>query len=222
MQPLPLALPREPRVWIEGDAALMSALRQSRDKELFELRLTDAAGRLTAPLAVVAKAVRSAEVGGASDPAPVGRIAAACLATLTPPARSEPRVLAPDLQGMIARHHDGQVRRDELTRLSVRDEHEAMKRATAAASATVIAPAPDRGACVKRDALIARNIRRWPRVESHLKYASSNGLSDAAKAEAYGCWWEGDALKWAEARNYLKRTEAEHGELHRKVHRMAG
>ena len=122
MQPLPLALLREPRVWIEGDAGLMSALQQSRDKELFELRLTDSVGRLTAPLAVVAKAVRGAEVGGATDSAPIGRIAAACLATLTPPARPEPRLLVPDLQGMVVRHHDAQVRRDELTRLSARED----------------------------------------------------------------------------------------------------
>jgi hypothetical protein len=222
MEPPPWTLLKHAGVYIEGDAALMSELQDLRARELFESRLTDSAGRLTAKPSAIVAAVTSGEQSREADAAPVGRIAAACLATLTPQARPEPRVLAPDLQGMILRHHDKQARRDELTRLRARDEHEAMKRATAAASATVTAPARDRGACVKRDALIARNIRRWPRVESHLKYASSNGLTDAAKAEAYGCWWEGDALKWAEARNYLKRTEAEHGELHRKVHRMAG
>ena len=81
-------------------------------------------------------------------------------------------------------------------------------------------PTIDRGACVKRTALIDRNCRRWPSIERDLKDASENGLSRAAKADTYGDWWEGDALAWAEARNKLQAQPAPLG-LAGTVHRMA-
>ena len=82
-------------------------------------------------------------------------------------------------------------------------------------------PNDDRGARVKRAALIERNRRRWVSVERDLKDASSNGLSAAAKADATGFWWEGDALKWAELRNKLT-APAMPASLASVVYRMAG
>ena len=59
----------------------------------------------------------------------------------------------------------------------------------------------DRGRRVKRAALIADNIARWPTIERDLKDAAKNGLSGAARDEtAIGWWWEGRALEWARAR----------------------
>lgn len=82
-------------------------------------------------------------------------------------------------------------------------------------------PKADRGECVKRAALIERNRRRWLSIERDLKDASSNGLSTAAKADTAGFWWEGDALKWAEARNKVEAPAAPVN-LASVVHRMAG
>ncbi len=83
-------------------------------------------------------------------------------------------------------------------------------------------PSADRGLRVKRKALIERNSRRWPSIERDLKDASENGLSKAAKADdTYGHWWEGDALKWADARNKLA-APATPLSLSSVVHRMAG
>lgn len=80
-----------------------------------------------------------------------------------------------------------------------------------AASATVTQqPAPDRGRHLKRAALIAENMSRWPTVERDLKDAATNGLSSAAKdTTKVGWWWEGSALDWARARQ--KVDEPSHG-----------
>lgn len=61
-------------------------------------------------------------------------------------------------------------------------------------------PTPDRGRRVKRGALIADNVRRWPTIERDLKDAATNGLSEAARDSAVGWWWEGSAIEWARAR----------------------
>ena len=63
------------------------------------------------------------------------------------------------------------------------------------------APALDRGRRVKRAALIADNMHRWPTIERDLKDAAANGLSDDAKdSSEIGWWWEGSAIAWARAR----------------------
>lgn len=62
-------------------------------------------------------------------------------------------------------------------------------------------PAADRGRRLKRGALIADNLRRWPTIERDLKDAAENGLSEAARdSTAVGWWWEGSAIEWARAR----------------------
>jgi len=90
--------------------------------------------------------------------------------------------------------------------------------------AAVVAEAPknDRGECVKRAALIERNRRRWVSIERDLKDASTNGLSAEARAtDKPGFWWEGDALKWARARNKEEEAQAAPASLASVVHRMA-
>ena len=82
-------------------------------------------------------------------------------------------------------------------------------------------PNNDRGARVKRKALIERNRRRWPTIERDLQDASSNGLSAEAKADGTGFWWEGDAQRWAEARYKLEAHPAPLG-LATVLHRMVG
>ena len=82
-------------------------------------------------------------------------------------------------------------------------------------------PKNDRGARVKRKALIERNRHRWPSIEGDLHDASDNGLSAAAKADKHGFWWEGDALKWAEARDKLQAQTAA-VTLASVVHQMVG
>lgn len=66
-------------------------------------------------------------------------------------------------------------------------------------------PPADRGRRMKRAALIADNLRRWPTIERDLKDAASNGLSKAARDDtAVGWWWEGLAVNWAQARSKLR------------------
>ena len=86
---------------------------------------------------------------------------------------------------------------------------------------TVNSPSVDRGARVKRKALIERNHRRWSTIERDLKDASENELSKQARATDHGYWWEGDALKWAEARHKLDAPAAPVN-LASAVHRMVG
>lgn len=95
--------------------------------------------------------------------------------------------------------------------------------APAAAEPAVVAEGPknDRGARVKRAALIDRNRHRWPSIEGDLHEASSNALSAGAKTDKHGFWWEGDALKWAEARNKLEVQTASMS-LAGVVHRLKG
>lgn len=83
------------------------------------------------------------------------------------------------------------------------------------------APGCDRGLRVKREALIDRNVRRWPTIERDLKDGSSNALSASAKADGIGFWWEGDALKWAEARGKLTAPDAA-ASLASVMHRLHG
>jgi len=199
-------------VHVEATAATMDELRTHRASRLFEESLTDKAGRLTATQTAFSQAV-SAYMANVpdTDPAAIGRIAFASLASATPPTQPAPQLRAPDFEAQIQRHHDGQVKRDELTRLKARDEPVPV----------ADVPKADRGNCVKRTALINRNCRRWPSIERDLKDASTNGLSAEAKANKATFWWEGDALKWAEARDKL---EAQTGSvsLASVVHRMRG
>ena len=77
----------------------------------------------------------------------------------------------------------------------------------------------DRGQRVKRRALIERNRRRWPTIERDLKDASTNGLRAEAGADVIGFWWEGAAVKWAEARDKVEAPAAPVG-LASIVHRL--
>lgn len=71
----------------------------------------------------------------------------------------------------------------------------------AAAASSAAEVEADRGRRVKRAALIADNVRRWPTIERDLKDAAANGLSrDAKDASQAGWWWEGSAIAWARAR----------------------
>lgn len=81
---------------------------------------------------------------------------------------------------------------------------------------------PDRGRRVKRSALIADNVRRWPTVERDLQDAASNGLSAAARTERIGWWHEGSALEWARERNKVKEAAPALTELPARIHRMRG
>lgn len=84
-------------------------------------------------------------------------------------------------------------------------------------------PAPDRGRRVKRAALIADNVRRWPTIERDLKDAATNGLSDAAKdGAAVGWWWEGSAIEWARARAKVQDVAPGLAGMTGTIHRMRG
>jgi hypothetical protein len=76
--------------------------------------------------------------------------------------------------------------------------------APAAKGASFKAQARDRGPKVKRNALIDQNRPQWPSVERDLRDGSSNGLSDDARADEWGWWYEGDAKAWAEKRGKIK------------------
>lgn len=77
-----------------------------------------------------------------------------------------------------------------------------------AVAALAAPPALDRGRRVKRAALIADNVCRWPTIEGDLKYASSNGLREAARTDEIGWWWEESALEWARPRAKLQGAAA--------------
>jgi len=84
-------------------------------------------------------------------------------------------------------------------------------------------PAPDRGRRVKRAALIADNVRRWPTIERDLKDAATNGLSEAAKdGAAVGWWWEGSAVEWARARAKVQDVGPGLAGMTGTIHRMRG
>jgi hypothetical protein len=110
-------------VHVEAKAATVNELRAHRALGLFEESLTDKAGRLTATQTAFSQAVSAymAHVPD-TDPAAIGRIAFASLASATPPTQPAPQLWVPDFEAQIQRHHDGQVKRDELTRLKARDE----------------------------------------------------------------------------------------------------
>lgn len=55
-----------------------------------------------------------------------------------------------------------------------------------------------KGALIKRSALIEKHERTWRTIDRDLRDASANGLSEAAKAEEHGMWFEAAALAWAE------------------------
>lgn len=82
--------------------------------------------------------------------------------------------------------------------------------------------APDRGRKVKRAALIADNVRRWPTIERDLKDAATNGLSEAAKDGAVGWWWEGSAVEWARARAKVQDIAPGLASVTSTIHRMRG
>jgi hypothetical protein len=66
-------------------------------------------------------------------------------------------------------------------------------------------PVGDRGRLLKREALIADNVRRWPSVARDLKDCAVNGLREAARdKQSHGYWWEGSALEWAKARGKVQ------------------
>lgn len=137
----------------------------------------------------------------------------------------------PAMPGMVALYHL------VLTREGLESFAAILAMRVMDAPATVLAPAaaeplPDvvagaalgmanRGQRVKRKALIERNCRRWPSIERDLKDGSENGLSETARADTHGDWWEGDALKWAEAKGKMTSQTAS-GALASVVHRMAG
>ncbi len=84
-------------------------------------------------------------------------------------------------------------------------------------------PAPDRGRRVKRAALIADNVRRWPTIERDLKDAATNGLSEAARdGAAVGWWWEGSAIEWARARAKVQDVAPGLAGMTGTIHRMRG
>lgn len=84
-------------------------------------------------------------------------------------------------------------------------------------------PAPDRGRRVKRAALIADNVRRWPTIERDLKDAATNGLSEAAKdGAAVGWWWEGSAIEWARARAKVQDVAPGLAGMTGTIHRVRG
>jgi hypothetical protein len=64
-------------------------------------------------------------------------------------------------------------------------------------------PEANRGALIKREALVSKYERAWQSIERDLKDASANGLSTAAKADAHGMWWESAALDWAKQKGKL-------------------
>lgn len=83
--------------------------------------------------------------------------------------------------------------------------------------------AADRGRRVKRAALIADNVSRWPTIERDLKDAATNGLSEAAKdGAAVGWWWEGRAIEWARARAKVQGISPVLAGVTSMIHRMRG
>jgi hypothetical protein len=80
-----------------------------------------------------------------------------------------------------------------------------------------------RGRRVKRQALIADNLRRWPTIERDLKDAAVNGLSSAARDKgAPGWWWEGSALAWARERDKVRDAGLALAGAPGRVHRLRG
>jgi hypothetical protein len=65
-------------------------------------------------------------------------------------------------------------------------------------------PEVNRGALIKREALVLKHERTWPTIDRDLKDASENGLSAAAKSDKRGMWWEAAALAWATAKGKLR------------------
>ena len=82
--------------------------------------------------------------------------------------------------------------------------------------------ASNRGRRVKREALVAANVRRWPTIERDLKDASTNGLSKAKVEVAVGYWWEGIAIRWARERGKVEETGTGLSGLAASIHRMKG
>jgi hypothetical protein len=83
-----------------------------------------------------------------------------------------------------------------------------------------IAVVGDRGRMIKREVLVSENVARWRTIERDIQDASTNGLSEAAKAEKFGFWYEADAIKWAEARGKYVRSQGVPGGFASVFHRM--
>ena len=64
----------------------------------------------------------------------------------------------------------------------------------------------DRGWVMKRAALIKKHFHQWSTIKGDFHSASENDLSKMAKAPGHGDWFEADALKWAEKRGKLTKS----------------
>jgi hypothetical protein len=69
----------------------------------------------------------------------------------------------------------------------------------AVAGRPTTSPPADPGPVRRRATLIEENRRRWPSIESDLKYARENGLC-CAMTGRHGYWYEGKAKEWAKER----------------------
>lgn len=59
------------------------------------------------------------------------------------------------------------------------------------------------GKQMKRQALIAAHIGKWPTIDRDLSDAADNGLRAVAKSDKHGMWYVSAALEWATAQGKL-------------------
>ncbi|MBB4226015.1 hypothetical protein [Variovorax guangxiensis] len=57
---------------------------------------------------------------------------------------------------------------------------------------------------LKRSALVEKHQNQWPTIDRDLKDGGENGLSEAAKHQKHGMWFEDRALAWARQQGKLK------------------
>lgn len=74
---------------------------------------------------------------------------------------------------------------------------------------------------VNKAALIAQHKHEWPTIERDLQDASTNGLSQAAKARARD-WYEAEAVEWARSKNKLTQAGNKNDSLTSAMHTLPG
>ncbi|MDR6523076.1 hypothetical protein J2789_005766 [Variovorax paradoxus] len=67
-------------------------------------------------------------------------------------------------------------------------------------------PQPSTGpeSVLKRSALVEKHQGEWPTIDRDLKDGGENGLSEAAKHQRHGMWFEDRALTWARQQGKLR------------------
>lgn len=212
---------------VTGPQALESELLRHDLKEAEKHRLADFTPKLKCVVVAVSK-LSSAPQEFVASPATALALIHSDLTKYAAPEGPRMRIpSARDFLDQIQRHKDEAIFRDEWirenARLSARAHQSATTEQNKQAAGEPLESGTDRGRRVKRAALIANNLRRWPTIERDLKDAAANGLSEAARdLEANGWWWEGSALEWARSRSKVQEASQSWDGLPSFVHRAKG